>query len=440
MMTISLPPLFCLIPLLAIVAPAVMVLVSPSASGQGVPVQTGSAVYQGFRLPSTSGTLRYSLTGSERASLGYNGQDQTTYSTAVSGNLAFITQNQLYPTSLAYSGGYFVGTASQASSFFQSLSFSQSVARKYSTFTLSDSLSYLPESASVGLSGLPGLGDVGANPTPAANPGLLTEAKQIGNTTSAVYSRRLTGSTSLAAQGNYSIQRFLGGAGGLQSNSYSLGGSLQHRIDARSSFSVQYSYSDSSYVASTQTVAFQGGILSYNRMLTRHLSFNAGAGPQYVGASAATGNTPLLDYQLNGGLSYQTGTNTSASVAFARGVTGGQGVSYGGESDSVSAGVSRRLGRSLGVSGSFSYSKTTSLGGSISQLGELIPAVDSNGFSTSVQANRAIGRNLSVYVSYSLQHQKYQGESQGISPLNGNVQTVALGITYSPESIHLGRQ
>ena len=414
-----------------------LVAARPS-SGQSVPVQTGSPVFQSFHIPSTAGTLRYSVSGSERASIGADGENQTGYSSTVSGNLGFTTQSVLYPTSLIYSGGYISGNASQSSIFFQSLSASQSYIRKYSVFTVTDSLSYLPEAPSIGLSGLPGLGDLGANPNPTTTQGILSNTSQISNAAAAQYTRKLTGSTSLTGQGTYLIQRFLGGSDGLETNSYSVGGGVNHRINALSSYSVQYGFNNFSYVASPNSFNTQSATVAYNRTLTRKISISLGGGPEIIGASPVSGTSAMITYQINGSLVYtgRADHGVAANIAFARATNGGQGVSYGGETETLSSAISRRVGRSLGVSGTFGYAKTTSLQGALN------PSIDATSYTASGQANRALIRNLSAYVSYSLQRQIYQGDaqSQAISPLNGTVQTVAVGITYSPQSLHLGRQ
>jgi hypothetical protein len=127
--------LFCLL-----LSPAV----TSTVHGQGVPVQVTSPVYQGFKLPTVNGTLHFSLSASENITLGYNGDNQTTYATAFSGNVAFITPSVLYPTTVAYSGGYLLASGGQNSSYFQSLSATQAFNRRNYSVTLSDSLSYRP--------------------------------------------------------------------------------------------------------------------------------------------------------------------------------------------------------------------------------------------------------------------------------------------------------
>jgi hypothetical protein len=59
----------------------------------------------------------------------------------------------------------------------------------------------------------------------------------------------------------------------------------------------------------------------------------------------------------------------------------------------------------------------------------------------SVQASRAIVRSLSAYASYAFEHQSSnQAATTAVDVFNGIDQVVGFGLTYSPSSIHLGRQ
>jgi len=413
--------------------------VTRTVRGQTVPVQVTSPVYQGFKIPTINGTLHYSLSASERISLGYNGMNQTSYGTTLSGNVAFITPSVLYPFSLAYSGGYNVGSDGQRSSYFQSLSTSQSINRKSYTINLSDSLSYLPESPSSGLSGLPGLGDVGTTPIATGPLSVLTTSgNQISNAAVASVSVKLTGKTSLGVNGQDSIQRFIGATAGdaLESNSYGGGANLSHRIDARTSVSASYHYSNFSYTSIPGSFDSQGVTFSYNRQLTRQLSVGLGGGPERIGGSSLTGVGPEYTYNADLHLSYTSRAEsaTTTSIGYTRSSNAGSGVSAGAETDSLFASVSRRLAQSLQGSASVNYSHSTSL--------DILStdSLDTTSVVGSGQIGRALTRTISAYASYSASHQISQGVAQGISPLQGLVQTLGFGVTYSPSEVRLGRQ
>ena len=112
----------------------------------------------------------------------------------------------------------------------------------------------------------------------------------------------------------------------------------------------------------------------------------------------------------------------------------GSGVSAGAETDSLFASVSRRLAQSLQGSASVNYSHSTSL--------DILStdSLDTTSVVGSGQIGRALTRTISAYASYSASHQISQGVAQGISPLQGLVQTLGFGVTYSPSEVRLGRQ
>jgi hypothetical protein len=56
------------------------------------------------------------------------------------------------------------------------------------------------------------------------------------------------------------------------------------------------------------------------------------------------------------------------------------------------------------------------------------------------QVSRAIMRNLSSYASYTLEHQSNSNTAAAVDAFSGLSQVFGFGLTYSPTSIHLGRQ
>jgi hypothetical protein len=413
--------------------------VTRSVRGQNVPVQVTSPVYQGFKIPTINGTLHYSLSAAERISLGYNGVNQTSYATTVSGDVGFITPSILYPFSLVYGGGYSTGSDGEPSTYFQSLSMNQAFNRKSYTINFNDSLSYLPESPSTGLAGLPGLGDIGTTPVPTGPQEVLTTSgARVENTAAATVSAKLTGKTSLNINGQDVIQRFIGSDANaaLESNGYGGGVSVSHRIDARTSFSASYHYNNFSYTALSGSIASQGATFSYNRQLTRQLSVGLGGGPERIGGSTLTGAGPNYTYNADLHASYSSSgeSATSYNVGYIRSSNAGSGVSAGAETDSLFVSASRRLAQSLQGSISLSYSNNTSLD---------ILSTDSFTSKSVVgsgQLGRALTRTISVFASYTAQHQISNGIAQGIAPLQGLVQTLSFGVTYSPSEVRLGRQ
>jgi hypothetical protein len=389
-------------------------------AAQAVPAAASSPH---FTLPTIQGTLNYSVSLTQRESIGYNGENASNSSTSISGNLGFLSASETHPFSAVYSGGYLSGTAAGTSPFFQNLALSQSYQTKNYSFVAADSLSYLPNTPAIGLSGLPGLGDLGAAPLgglpgSSGQDALSQLATHISNNASGTAERRLTGSTEVDLSGAYDTERFLGSVSAIQSNQYSGTGALSHRINARSSLAASYTYGQFSYIGESFSFVSQGVSAQYARQVTRKVHVLLAAGP--------------ISYTANLALTY-AGEFTSASLSYNRATTSGSGLTFGSRNDTASLTLSRRLLRSFDSSLAFRYGSTNSL-----QTQTLAP-LDSQAYIASLQLNRTLTRTTSLYVSYSAIEQSYSGAAAGaLNPLGGLSQTIALGLTYSPRSFHYG--
>ena len=423
-----------------------LALLFPVAYAQSIPADTGSPPPPGvgFSLPRVGGSLNYGISASQLISNGFFNDSGVGYTTSLSGDLAYVSKSQFHPFSAVYSGGVLVGYDGQKTTAFQSLSFSQVLSTQHWNIVLSDSISYLPESPAVGLSGIPGVGDLGVDPINTvigATPGLgilTTYGPRVSNSTSGTVSRTLTGRISLQATGDYSFQRFIGDNSGEGTNTSTYGGSvgLNYRLSGRDALAGNYNYSQFSFSDSPYSFSAQGASLSYSRQWTPRLTTSVSGGPQI----SSSNSTPALSgtfvtYAASASASYAS-RSTSYSLSYSRGINNGSGVIPGAISDSVSLGAHRQFGRVWAVSGDVSYSKNSSL-----------PILNSYNFSTdslafSAQATRGFGRHFSGYASYTLEHQSLGGSGVGIAAPNafsGLYQVVGLGVTYSPNSILLGR-
>ena len=390
----------------------------------------------GFQLPTTSGTLHYGLSFSERATLGYEGDNSTYYSTNFSGNLGYLSESRVHPFSAIYSGGYLLGTNGQPSSQYHDLAFSQVLTFGRWTAVVGDSVAYLPESAAGGLSGIPGVGD--ANLTPGL-PGTYLDQSilnrnitRISNIATGSLTRQITGATGIFGAGSFGVDRYIGAGGtGIDDNNSSVSGGINHRINPRTSTGAVYSYGRYSYTGQSIVTSSQTFSLQVSRQFSRKLSGSASAGPQWISA-----NTPLipsqLSYALGANLTY-AGKNTSSSVGFSRGTSAGSGVITGAISNSLFAGVQRRFGPGWQGAANVFYVRSQSLAtGAFNVNFDQVVGV--------LQVNRAISRNFSAYASYSAERQIDNGPIASAILFNGLSQTLGFGITYSPESIHVGHR
>jgi hypothetical protein len=202
--------------------------------------------------------------------------------------------------------------------------------------------------------------------------------------------------------------------------------------------SVNATYSTFSYTNNSSSFNTRGLNFGYNRQLSKELSFEASAGPQWVNSFIAdptlTGvSTPIasparLNAAANASLSY-THKHMNASAGYSRGVNAGSGVQVGGLSDSISAQVQRNWGRSWAAALSAGYSRTTGLvvNGTTSSL------------YTGAQVSRGLGRNFSVYGSYTAIHQSIPASLLNQNAFSGLTQSVGVGVTFSPRTARLGQ-
>lgn len=406
---------------------------SAVAAAQSVPVETGSPLYTGFQMPTVGGSLHYALNAGERVTFGYNQTQGTVSAATFSGNLGYITPSIRFPTTINYTGGYLQTTYGQPSAFFQDATISQAYQSRKWHLTLSDAVSYLPETSASGIYGVIGTGTNTGITTPQGV--LVPYATRVENSVTGDAVREITGKTSLNGIGFYSIERFPGYSGGIQTNIYSLRGGVDHRLNTLSSFAVNYAYSNFSYLGVNGTFQTQGVQAQYKRQLTRSFSFAAAAGPQRTGASALTLRPASYSYTVDAQATY-VGDVASAfamNVSFIRSTNGGAGITFGAINNTVTGNITRRITRSTQATALGSYSTSTGL------LLLTATQVDTKAAIGSVQVNRAFTRTLSAFVSYTAQHQSVQGLYIGVTPLIGLQQILGFGVTYSPSPIHLGR-
>jgi hypothetical protein len=432
-----------------------LVMFGTQAFGQAVP--TASEVLTplpgggGPRLSWIDGTVHYSVSGSEFVQLGYYGSGNTTSTSAISGNLGWVSLSKVHPTTVLFAGGVLIGQGGQGTSTYQNIAVSQSYIAKKWVFNVSDSFSFLPQSPTVGLSGIGGVGDVGVVPIegPSAGPagGVLTySGNRIANSLTGSVERRLSGRTSASGSGSWTVLHFLDENAGLDTSSASGSVALNYRINALSSTSVSAVYATydttgvyatlpPGYPSNNVTYQTKGINLSYSRQWNRALSTDVSAGPQWISSSAAQIIPDKLNYFVNAGIGY-TRHFMNYGVRYSHGVNGGSGAQPGAIADNVTASVGRNFGRTWAASANFGFSHTTG-------LLALYPGTAGNSGSInteygSLQVSRGFTRTISGYASYTAQAQSV---NQGITTPNvfsGISSTFGVGVTWAPQSKRLG--
>lgn len=373
-----------------------------------------------------SGTLRYDLRYSQTAQF-YAGTLGNAQSSAVSGELTYANINQARPFSVTYSGGdmWNISGGSYGSGVFQHLIVSQGVLGRSWSLNLSDDVSYLPQSPTLGFSGIPGVGDLPQQPSSPSQPILLLNTRSIYNSLSPSFSHILNHATSLGINGSYGILRYPDG-NGLETNQLQVGSQISRRLNALNSISGQYSYARFSYPDYTITMGTQSVMFSFQRTWSRRLSTSAGAGPEWVQGSSSLAIPSSTNIAASANVNYTAGL-TSANLGYSRAASGGGGTptQIGVHNDDVYAGLSRQYGKNLSVSATGGYMRTQGLKQSGVTSGEFGGA----------SANRRLGRYMIVFVNYSAIHQT-SSAALPTNAIGGLSHVIGFGIGYSPQELH----
>jgi hypothetical protein len=430
---------------------ALLLAAAPFSHGQAVPAGDSPMVSTlGPNLPNFDGVLHYALSASEIIQLGYYGSGDVTNSTTFSGDVSYNGKSTVRPFSMLFAGGVILpNQTGQGTESFWNIAASQGYVTRHWVFNVSDSFSYLPQSPTTGLSGIPGVGDLGTIPIvgPGEGPAggvLTTSGDRISNVVSGSVERQITQNTSVSGGASYAVLNFLGdNTDALNDQQISGQVALNHRIDARSSASLSAVYSTFSFSgpaagADYPNIETRGLNVSYQRVLTRTLSIGGSIGPQWISSSNSLLVPSTLNIAASASLSYAR-RSVSGGIVYSHGVNGGSGVLPGGESDIVSGSLGRNFGRDWAASISAAYSHTTGL---------TLLTVDNAGVPVHEtydtiygggQVTRRISTHFSAYASYTAQHQSTSTAIYAPNAFIGTSQTFGIGITFTPRSTNLGQ-
>jgi hypothetical protein len=417
--------------------------------GQAVPNTTISSTGSNPNVPPLDGILHYSMSASEQVQFGYYGSGDTTSSTALSANAAFTSKSETMPFSMILAGGVFLPNGQgQGVSTYWNIAATQGIVARRWALTVSDSFSFLPESPTTGLSGIPGVGDLGAEPVqgPAQGPGggiLTYTGDRVINYLGGSIERQLGPATSISGSGSWSIINFLDQNAGLDSTNVSGSVALNHRLDGRSSVSLDavyatYGYSGIQAGPSTPGFETRGINLSYQRLLNRRLSMAVSGGPLWISSSNSSLIPSRLSAAASASLSYTRGL-TNASVGYSRGANAGSGAIPGAISDSVIGSLAHTYGRKWVASADAGYTHSSGLTEySVEGSPVAVNQVYNSTFA-GAQLTRGFGVHYSTYASYTVIHQISSNLLPGQNAFNGTSQILSFGISFTPRSTRLGQ-
>jgi hypothetical protein len=360
----------------------------------------------------------------------YGSSQSTVNRSVASGELEYLNGSEHKPQSITYSGGdmWAIGGSTSGTGVFQHFLLSQGFVARDWSLTLSDNVSYLPQSPITGFSGIPGVGDLPGVPGPPSQPILLDNTRSVYNDSDGNYTHRVGSDKDLGFSGRYGIMRFPDG-NGLEFNQMQLAPHLNWRLNPLNSASVQYAFARFTYPGSTFSMGTQTAQFGYFRTWSRRLKTNASLGPEWIDSSSHLLVPSSTALSANASLEYQA-RSTSWFLNYYRATSAGVGTStqLGIRNDDVSASAAQTIGRDLSLSATASYLRTQGL----------VQTGVTTGIYVGVQAQQRLGQRFTLFANYTVikQTSSLRLPSNAIS---GWSQVFGFGIGYNPRDIRIKR-
>lgn len=361
---------------------AALAQVEPSATGAASP-QPGRGLVYAFRYGQTAQ---------------FSQQQDTLQTSSVSASVGYANKQLRFPFTMNYGGGYIwtlSGPAYQTGQFHR-MDLSQSVVYKRWTINLDDNVSYLPQSPTIGFTGIPGIGDITGtgNTTPSPSQSILTESTHVlDNSTSGDIEHSLNYATSLDVGGSYELLRFPDIAA-LEYDTVNGYATLSRRLSGRNSVYGRAGYMLYTFTGTPVSMTSGTAQLGFRRRWTRNLTSDISAGPQLLKSSTSLLIPTNLSYAVNANLNYLRRFSTFNGM-YAHGTTGGSGYLYGGVVDTAAANYFHQI------------SPNTQLGliGGYNRTGGLNNNGTTNSEYGGAQVTWRVAGNFIVFANYSATNQ-----------------------------------
>jgi hypothetical protein len=374
--------------------------------------------------------LVYDLRDSQTAQV-FSDNQPTVHRSVASGEMSYLNGGAHKPLSLTYSGGdmWAIDGPSSGVGTFQHFLLSQSYIERQWSLTVSDDVSYLPQSPTTGFSGIPGVGSLPGLPGPPSQPILLESTRSVNNDAQATYSHTLENDKTIGISAGYTLLRFPDGEG-LDINQLQVAPQLSWRLDPLNSLSLEYAFGYFTYPGSSFSMGTQSALFGFNRTWNRRLKTTVSVGPEWISSSEQVLVPSSSTLSGNAALDYQA-RPVSWSVHYYRTTSAGVGTSsqLGIHNDDASVLASRTVGRDLSVSASGTYSRSQGL----TQSGVV------NGAYGGVQAQQRLGQYFTLFANYTLIKQT-SSLALASNAINGRSQVFGFGISYSPRDIRISKR
>ncbi len=354
-------------------------------------------------------------------------------STTFGGTLRFRHTWHASQIAISYNGGdslYHSG-GSYSNSPYQQMDASGQIRWGRFVLKLLDSVVLTPQSPFGGLTtGGPAL--IGQTPaysnfvptiTPAANTILTGWGNQISNVALAELHYSLSRRSTVSVSGSQQELHFFN-SGYVNSAYEGAQVGYNYALSAKDSVAVTYNFTYTNYGSTTERQLTHLAQLNFSRKITGRLAFQVSAGPQWtIAENSGQPNSDTLTWGGFTSLTYRQPRNIY-SIALVRAFSGGSGVFYGANTDTVSASVSRRFTRFWTGSVSGGYSRSDSLPNSQLFTQQLFTqqlttqpagqiATRFNTWYVSTNATRQVGRHLNLALGYAFEGQS----SNGVCPV-----------------------
>ncbi len=351
------------------------------------------------------------------------------YSGAISGQFGYYTNSEHSRTMLSYDGGgTFHARASQDTEQFHAFSLSHGFDVNRWSFMLANDMNYSPQGGSGG--GLPGISNIGPVigpgqliPSLLPNQNLLTfDNPRLSDTSVGQAQYQFSRRNSMTAVFSYGLIHFFNTS---QMDSRQIGGSLgfDRKLSAFSTLAVKYSYQHFSYEALGPGMDSHSPQLVYERRFTSRLSAQFSAGPQVVSYVSAGPDGAIRQSSLllagSASMVYHT-RDISTTFGYSRDVNGGSGLTNGARADTVSASAGRTFARNWNTAVSGGYTRTSA----VAQSAKF------NSRSVGAQLSRNLGRSMGISFSYTMQNQSSGGAQTVLPGYSGTHHVFGVGFDW----------
>lgn len=370
-----------------------------------------------------------------------NGKQSFVTATVPEASFQLVTQSRRNSFSAGYlGGGYIYNNSPGLSSSFHSAFLSDQILFKRLTLGLTDSFSYLPESA-FGFGGFGGLGGIGSfgggmagiNPTFMPNQSvLISQAGMFNNTALLQAQYALSARTSVTVVGSYGILHAAHRETGFFSGNMAGGSaSVEHSLTARDTVGVSYQYNSFRFSGVSNSFDSNAINFNYGRKITGRLALQLSGGPELIRNRIAGVNYTETTAAGFGNLSYARGRN-QFSVSGGRFASIGSGVFAGAVTEEAGGGWTRQMTRKLSSSVTSGLARNSVLAGAPT-------ARRYTYWYGGAGLNWVLSRYVGFYVNY-----QYQRQVANAGPCTTEVcagalarQVVGIGFTFTPRPFGL---